>query len=580
MNVKRTGILAAAALLLLHSPLAADDEGAAGPELADYLRGRVAILNQDFDLAATSLDRLVAAHPDHPHFLGQALQSAIATGDFDRAVELSARLDATDPGRHDLAVNLLVSADILDGNIAAGIDRYEESAIELNDAFGRILSAWSHFEEGRFQEAAQELEETAEDDPLRPVTRYHHALILGAQGRYKEADDLLLGLSGPDARLPGSLDARIIQARTRFLTDQGLAQEALEVTMLPPDTLTGLASEELSQLNAMLSAGEDADLDIATTAAEGISGFFAQVGESYRQNNDYGTALAYSRLAMFLDPDSYARRLEVADTLGALQSWKIAEREFAQIPQSEPLYRYAAIGRASALHNLDRKDEAFGLLEGLAEVGENSIDLQLEIGDLSRLDLDYERALRAYSSAVELAEAELAIPSGEDADPAPVLDFWLPYYLRAITYFDLDRWDKAKADFRVAVERSGENPYVLNYLGYSLADRDESLEEAERLIVKAVEQMPNNGAFVDSLGWVLYRQGRFEEALEQMELAIKLEPLDPVVMDHLGDVYWQVGRKREAKFQWNRALSYDDDITDEELIRQKLKTGLDGMDLP
>ncbi len=580
VSVKRTGILAAAALLFLNQPLAANDNVASTWEIADYLRGRAAILNQDFDLASESLDRLVEAHPDHPHFLGQALQSAIATGEFDRAIEFSRKLDATDPGKNDLAVNLLVATEILDGNIAGAIDRYEKSGIGLNDAFWRILRAWSHFEEGRFQDAELELTQAAEDDPLRSITQYHLALMMGVQGRHKEADEILVGISGPGARLPGSLAARIIQARTGFLIRQGLLEEAREISTFLPEPLPGLASEELKQLSAMLSGDGSADVDIASTAAEGISGFFAQVGETYRQNSDYSTALAYSRLAMFLDQDNIARRLEVADTLGGLESWTIAEREFARVPQSEPLHRYAAIGRANALHNLGRGDEAYGLLENLAGSGNNSINLQMEIGELSWLDLDYERALGAYNAAVELVETEHAVLPGEAPADNPASDTWLPYYLRAITYFDLDRWEEAKSDFRTAVEMSGENPYVLNYLGYSLADRNESLEEAEQLIVKAVNQMPENGAFVDSLGWVFYRQGRFEESLEQMELAIKLEPLDPVVMDHLGDVYWQVGRKREARFHWNRALSYDNEITDEELIRQKLETGLEGAAQP
>jgi Flp pilus assembly protein TadD len=81
---------------------------------------------------------------------------------------------------------------------------------------------------------------------------------------------------------------------------------------------------------------------------------------------------------------------------------------------------------------------------------------------------------------------------------------------------------------------------------------------------------------VDSLGWVLFRLGRPEEALVQMERAVSLMPVDPVVNDHLGDVYWAVGRRLEAKFQWRRALSFEPETEKEAArIRRKLEVGLD-----
>ncbi|NEU34988.1 tetratricopeptide repeat protein, partial [bacterium LRH843] len=87
---------------------------------------------------------------------------------------------------------------------------------------------------------------------------------------------------------------------------------------------------------------------------------------------------------------------------------------------------------------------------------------------------------------------------------------------------------------------------------------------------------PNSGYIVDSLGWALYRLGRYEEAIGHMEHATELMPVDPVVNDHLGDVLWAVGRKREAEFQWHRALSFakyenaSGDV-DADRIRRKLE---------
>ncbi len=118
---------------------------------------------------------------------------------------------------------------------------------------------------------------------------------------------------------------------------------------------------------------------------------------------------------------------------------------------------------------------------------------------------------------------------------------------------------------------------MLNYLGYSLVDRGEKLDEALDMIKRAVAARPDSGAILDSLAWAYFRLGRYAEALKPMEQASLLEPVDPVVTDHLGDVYWSVGRTREAQFQWRRALSYKPLETDAIRIRKKLDQGLDAV---
>ena len=154
------------------------------------------------------------------------------------------------------------------------------------------------------------------------------------------------------------------------------------------------------------------------------------------------------------------------------------------------------------------------------------------------------------------------------------------FYARAISNERLDRWDRAEADFRKALELNPDHPQVLNYLGYSLVEKRIKLDEALDMIERAVEGQPNSGYIVDSLGWVLYRLGRYDEAAGHMERAAELMPIDPVVNDHLGDALWAVGRFNEAEFQWKRALSFVDEENpspdiDPNRIRRKLEVGLD-----
>ena len=125
-----------------------------------------------------------------------------------------------------------------------------------------------------------------------------------------------------------------------------------------------------------------------------------------------------------------------------------------------------------------------------------------------------------------------------------------------------------------ALELQPDQPYVLNYLGYSWADHGVNVDLSLDYIERAIQQRPNDGYIIDSMGWVLYKLGRFEEAVIHLEKAVELVPGDPIINDHLGDAYWRVGRKLEAGFQWQRALSNADDVELIADIEDKILNGL------
>ena len=136
------------------------------------------------------------------------------------------------------------------------------------------------------------------------------------------------------------------------------------------------------------------------------------------------------------------------------------------------------------------------------------------------------------------------------------------------------QWELAEADFLKALELEPEQPYVMNYLAYSWIEFGEKYDEALDMLKRAVELRPEDGYIVDSLGWVYYRLGDYENAVVQLERAVELTPLDPTINDHLGDAYWRVGRYAEARFQWRRALSFNPDEELRPLIEGKLERGL------
>jgi len=152
-----------------------------------------------------------------------------------------------------------------------------------------------------------------------------------------------------------------------------------------------------------------------------------------------------------------------------------------------------------------------------------------------------------------------------------------PLRFRGIIYERLDRWPEAEADFKHVLRLVPDDVDTLNYLGYTWVDRGENLTEAFDMIRKAVEEQPQSGAIVDSLGWAHYKLGEYEKARKNLEKAVALSPSSATIIDHLGDVYWKLGRKREAGFQWKRALEFEPTDEEKATIDIKLDKGLDAV---
>src|SRR5262249_46327690 len=181
-------------------------------------------------------------------------------------------------------------------------------------------------------------------------------------------------------------------------------------------------------------------------------------------------------------------------------------------------------------------------------------------GDLLRGKQRFTDAVAAYDRAI----GRIKSPGAAD---------WLAYYDRGICYERSRQWGKAEADFKRALSLAPDQPFVLNYLGYSWADMGQNLAQARDMIEKAVQRRPNDGAIIDSLGWVMLRQGQVKEAVTTLERAVELEPQDPSINGHLGDAYWAAGRKLEATYQWRRALTFHPEPGDAAKLEAKLQGG-------
>lgn len=251
----------------------------------------------------------------------------------------------------------------------------------------------------------------------------------------------------------------------------------------------------------------------------------------------------------------------MGDLLEADKRLKDANRIYGAIAKDSPFHWTGRLRAAANLAELQETDGAIAILEDMARERTDQHEPLVQIADILR------QRERFAESAAAMERAVARLPTIERRH-------WAIFYGRGIAYERSKQWPKAEADFLKALELEPNQPLVLNYLGYSWVEQGKNLDQARRMIEKAVELRPADGYIVDSLGWVLYRLGDMNGAVTKLERAIELRPDDPVINDHLGDAYWRVGRKTEARFQWKRALSFkpEPDLIAE--IDVKLKNGL------
>ncbi len=191
----------------------------------------------------------------------------------------------------------------------------------------------------------------------------------------------------------------------------------------------------------------------------------------------------------------------------------------------------------SVMARLERRGEAIGLLRDRLQATDRDLRVLLMLGSL----------------LVQEDSPEEAIPFLEEASAADSGESRVFYEL-GVAYERVERIAAAASAFRRCLDLDPSNASAYNYLGYMLADRGVELEKALQLIRKALGFEPDNGYFVDSLGWVYYRLGMLDDARRELERAAELVADDPVIREHLGRVYLDSGMRDEAEIQLRRAL--------------------------
>ncbi len=547
----RPALAAALALALASGPAAAVPAlpAAAGPLRAfgAYLAGTVAGHLGDSAAAADLLLDALAHDPDNPTVLQPAFLFSTLAGRR-QAPALAARAGLGLLSQLVLANDRAIHGD-WDG-AARGFAALPQGP--LNDLIRPLLLSWAEQGGGHTDAALRTLATVGGNSPLAGAGVLQAGTIAELAGRtdtaaslYRTAQTLFIGSSLPVTEVLGSFLVRHGQGPQAQALAAGLVQQVGAFGLIAPALAASF------------------DRPAVADARQGLARAYLAIA-ALLQSQDASAKDAVSfmlRFALDLQPDLTTAKLMMAEQ-GAADHPDAALAALAGVAPSDPLAPLVQLRVAALLAQAGRREQARAMLDALVRRFPDRPEPAQELGDVLSDAKLYAPAVTAYDCAIADRSRLGNGLAGND---------WQLLFDRAVALDRQDHWPQAEADLERALTLAPDEPFLLNYLGYSLVERDLDLGKARGLIQRALDGKPDDGSIRDSLGWVMLQQHQVPAAVRTLERAAEQMPEDPTVNFHLGAAYWAAGRKVEAEDQWRWALVLKPEPDDAARIHDALR---------
>ncbi len=521
----------------------------------NYLSGQYAQRHKDWDMAHEYMQRVARKDKTSADIQKHNMVLSMASGDALSAIEAARDVLKTDP--QDILAMMFASLGHFKNGNYEGVKRQLSDVGDNNVAafIVPVLEMW-----------ADTAEKKLSIDSLIPNSFYGYQALLAGEyiGNHKPAVKFAM-----DSFKLEEVDLRDLEKYADIFALYDKSDKALELYKLVKKHL-GTNKELTNKIYALEKnqpAGPFINLPEINSPQEGAAYVYLDMAEILMREKSDDSATIFAQMALYLNPKLYSAHSIIAEVYQRSERGDDAIKALQNIPQGNDLYILSQRKIAEIYATQENNTKAIEILQGLYDTTQD-IDALVQIGDIHRYEENYEAAVETYNKVFAI--------TGE-----PTKDEWHILYARGMALERLKKFPEAEADLQQALGFRPDNPYLLNYLGYSWVDQGIKLEESLEMISKAVAMLPRDGYITDSLGWAYYKMKDFEKAVPFLERAVELLPYDATINDHLGDAYWQVGRKNEAKFQWQRALNYIETPSEEEELKEKLTlklvSGLDAL---
>ncbi len=399
------------------------------------------------------------------------------------------------------------------------IDAYRHSVELDHDNLDSVRGlAQNLMNDGQTDAALDQYKIIAESDPSDAQTYLRIAEIDRRNGKFDQALD---ALKKANAVVPDSLE---VQYNIAVVYEaQGKYDDSIQI------------------LEQLLTKTEHSDGNYSIPEKNNRAVFLERLGTVQREANKNQASVETFRKMLVLGDDNATRGYQqIIETYRDNKQWQMATDTAVEAAGKFPSDRSLQMVAASQQADMGQADQAIAkvqsMLKGTGEDREVYIALAQMYSRLKR----WNEAEAAINKAIDLSSRQ------EDKDYA--------IFVSGSIYERQKKYDLAEEQFHKVLADDPKNAMALNYLGYMLADRGTRLDEALGYIRRAVALDPQNGAYLDSLGWAYYKMGNYDLAEENLRRASEKIGTDPTVHDHLGELYYKTGRLKLAAANWERSL--------------------------
>jgi tetratricopeptide (TPR) repeat protein len=474
-------------------------------------------LHNEPEKAGQVLRAILRDDPENDTALEQLTQLLLDQGKSSEAVSLLEGASGGSPSP--VTLNLLGDAYTQTKQLAKAEHAYRQavdldpSELSYQRGLGQTL-----FSEEKYPEALVVFQKLAEMIPDDADVYLHIAQVYRELHQLDKAEQNLL-----KARqyAPGSLE--VLYNEAMIYESQGRFEDAIRVLS---DAVAGVKSQST----------------VLPTRRRTLAILYQQLGQLYRDTQNFqAAAYTYEEMGHLGEEEDRRARSMLAETYRTAKdlpkALQIAKDGSAKYPKDAQLRTSLAL----LLGENQQTEEGVKLLRPQLNGTDTDRETYLNIAQI------YERG-RHYKEAEEAVGAASVVP-GQPRDNE------MTWFLLGAIYERQKIYDRAEEQFKKVLALNPKNAPVLNYYGYMLADRGLRLDEAQVMVQRALDEEPFSGAYLDSLGWVYFKQAKFVEAEAMLRKAVARESHDPMIRSHLGDIYAKTGRGELAATEWEKSLT-------------------------
>jgi len=506
------------------------------------LLGRLYRLNNDLQKAESEFKTAVRLQPGSEEAVTTLAYLYNELGDTTRATQVLAAVpDASKSAKLYSALGYTYEQQKQYKN---AIESYRH-AIELDrDNLDAIRGlAQNLLNDGQADAALEQYKVIADANPEDAQTYVRIAEIYRKQGKY---DTALENLKKAETMVQDSIEvpyniSAIYQAQGRF-------DEAAQV------------------MKDLLKKSEKTDPTTYTQSEKSNrTVFLERLGTIYRDQGNNQAANETFRQVIAMGGDDNIERgyQQIIDTWREAKEWQKATDAAKEAVQKLPNSRDLKMVLAAQQADMGNPDAALKSVQSLLKGNLEDRAVYITLAQMNT-------RLKRYPDAEQALDKAEQLSSKQD-------DREYVWFLRGSTFERQKRYAEAEEQFKRVIVSDPQHAMALNYLGYMLADQNTKLDEAFGYIKRALDIDPNNGAYLDSIGWAYFRLGKYEMAEESLVKAAQKINTDPTVHDHLGDLYQKTGRLKlaaqnweRALVEWNRTIAAEVDQTDIARVQKKL----------